>query len=141
MHIGGGSMSEVFIPYRIFNWYDEHGYVKVPKYYDRKYGNKCRICGWENTNTVAGYCSGECRDKYETDVRDKVFPMGFDHMSYADWIVFHAIEHQMDHGEEPYATPEEYADEIKTVRPKYYEKENEQRTSTEHRNSALYQHK
>ena len=128
--------------YRIVDQYKEAGYVKVPGYYEGN--NHCRLCEWQNDSTVDGYCP-RCEAEYERDVADKQFPLGFAWMDIDDWLILRAIEHQMQHGEQPYATLEEFAKNIKD------RDEHSRRWSAENRakkmqaphrkDSILYQHK
>lgn len=127
-------------PYRIFHWYKEQGYVEVAGYYSGD--NHCKLCGWENTNTAKVRCRGGCADKYAQDASDGVFPMGLENLSFEDWIVFQAIQFQINHGQKPFAVAEEYKEEIKTIRPRYYQAHSQEAHSTNHReNNPLYQHK
>ena len=127
---------------RIYAWYNEHGYIEIPGYYEKEYDNHCFLCGYENRNGLREPCD-DCKIRYERDKKDKNFPMGIDEMEYEDWRVFHAIAYQIQRGEQPYATLEEYIEELKDYKKclrQYYEEEKMKETA--HReNSILYQRK
>lgn len=128
--------------YRIVDQYTEEGYVEVPGYYEGN--NRCRLCGWQNDSTFDRYCP-QCKAEYERDVADKQFPLGFDWLGIEDWMILRAIEHQIQYGEQPYVTLEEFVENIK-ARAEHVKKRAEERHAKKmqptHRNdSILYQHK
>lgn len=96
--------------YRILDWYQEHGYIEVPGYYSGD--NHCRLCGWENRNGHGAICL-DCEGRYKRDKKDGKFPMGLKYVSIEDWLILQAIAHQMKHNEHPYATLEEFLENIK----------------------------
>lgn len=100
--------------------------------------------GWENDSTVDKYCP-RCKAEYKRDSADKQFPLGFNWMHIDDWLILRAIEHQMRHGEQPYATLEEFAENIRD-RDKHSRQwsaeERVKKMQAPHRNdSILYLHK
>lgn len=129
--------------YQIVDQYMKAGYIEVPGYYSEK-GHYCRLCGWENDSTIDKYCP-QCKAEYERDVADKQFPLGFTWLGIEDWMILRAIEHQMRHDEQPYATLEEFVENIK-ARAEHVKKRSEEERAKKmqptHRNdSILYQHK
>ena len=127
---------------RIYTWYNANGYIEIPGCYEKDYDNHCFLCGYENYDGHRKPC-GECKIRYERGKIDKNLPMGIDEMEYEDWRVFHAIAHQMQQGEQPYATLEEYIDELKDYKNCLRQYYAEQKTKeTAHReNNILYQRK
>lgn len=125
--------------FRIYNWYQEHGYLEVAGRYDKK-GCKCRLCGWENWDSGHKKLCPNCEAAYKQDEREGKFPLGLKHINHEDWLVLHAIDKQISLGEKPYATVEEYLEEIKE-HEKHYRlwSEEQKRNETAHRaNSTLY---
>ncbi len=129
--------------YQIVDQYEKEGYIEVPGYYSEK-GRHCRLCGWENDSEFPKTCP-KCKAQYEQDSVDKQFPLNFTWLSIEDWLILQAIEHQIKIGEQPYATLEEFAENIRDrdKHSRQWTAENRaKKIQAPHRNdSRLYQHK
>lgn len=127
--------------HRILNWYRGHGYLEVPGRYDKKECT-CRICGWSNWDGEHAKPCPNCEAAYKRDKQDGTFPLRLNYVEWEDWLVLHAIDKQISIGEHPYATVEEYLEEMKERKKfneRWYKEIQQHNNLTAHReNSTLY---
>lgn len=127
--------------FRIITWYREHDYLKVPGRYDGK-DCTCRICGWSNWDGEHAKECIECKARYQRDKQDGQFPLQLKYVEWEDWLVLQAIDKQIRLGEQPYATAEEFIEEIeerKKFNEQWYGAIQQRNNSATHREgSTLY---
>lgn len=102
-------------PRIILEHYIEEDYVKVPGYYEKGKDPHCRICKeGENWSCTPSICPN-CLNKYWKAREDNKSIQGISlyEMGVEDYLVFRAINVQIKNGETPYATPEEFAKEVR----------------------------
>lgn len=99
----------------ILNHYRQTGWLTVPGLYntDGK-DNRCKICNWYNDHATERECQGCSYAKMKDEKAKKaIFGVDVRKLKLEEYQVFQIVAKQIIHGETPYITVEEFAEECK----------------------------
>ncbi len=125
----------------VLKHYQQLGWLDVPGLHDPKgRRNSCKICNWYNDHDGERECPTCCYHK-SNDGKAKKMIHGVDvrKLEFKEYQVFQVIARQILHGETPFVTVEEFAEECEKRIARTEENEKTQKTEQQEIDEILYQ--